>query len=143
MILQPSDLSAFAEVEAAKAEQMIADAEAMASMVAPCITDPEFLADAVRVAQVKAILRGAVLRWHDAGSGAITQATAGAFNQTVDTRTDRKGMFWPSEIVQLRDICSEFAGGSYDAGGVDMIYDEATRVSLATRPDLWFQWGTP
>lgn len=143
MFLTPDDLAAFATVDAAKAAAMIEDAEAMAGMVAPCILTEEFRENAAVVAQVKAILRGAVLRWNDAGSGAITQATAGAFNQTVDTRTARKGMFWPSEIAQLRDICSEFAGGSYDAGGVDMIYDEATRVSLATRPDLWFQWGKP
>src|SRR5690606_31694047 len=87
------------------------DAEATAALAAPCITTAEFQADETYFAGVKAVLRGAVLRWHDAGSGVLTQQGAGPFQQSTDTRTIRKGMFWPSEIADLRDLCSRFAGG--------------------------------
>lgn len=112
MFLKPDHLEPFAKIEQSKAEAMIADAEAMAATVAPCLTADKFLADEARVAAVRAVLRGAVLRWHDSGNGAITQATAGSFSKSVDTRTTRKGMFWPSEIAQLRDMCAEFSGKS-------------------------------
>ena len=109
MFLTPADLEPFATIDEAKATEMIADAEAMAALAAPCITEPEFVADAALFAAVKSILRGAVLRWNDAGSGAVTQQGAGPFQQTIDTRTPRRGMFWPSEITQLRDLCSRFS----------------------------------
>lgn len=118
MFITPADLAAFADIAAAKAEAMIEDAEAMAVLAAPCLTTPEFQADPAKMAAVKAILRGAILRWSDAGSGAVTQQGAGPFQQTIDTRTDRKGMFWPSEIGQLRDLCAS-SGGSGHAFTVD------------------------
>lgn len=110
--LTPADLAPFADIEEAKALEMIADAEAMAALAAPCIADPEFQEDEGLMAAIKAILRGAILRWHDAGSGAVSQQGAGPFQQTLDTRTPRKGMFWPSEITQLRDLCSQFGGSA-------------------------------
>lgn len=116
MYLEPSDLAAFAEIDQAKAQAMIDDAEAMAALAAPCLSDSTFQGDDARRAAVKAILRGAVLRWHEAGSGALTQKTqtAGPFNnsESYDTRQQRRGMFWPSEITQLRDMCSAFSGRS-------------------------------
>lgn len=107
--LDPSDLDPFASVDAAKAEAMIEDAEAMAVLVAPCITDDTFAYEAA----VKAILRGAILRWNDAGTGALQAQTAGPFGQTLDTRQERKAMFWPSEIEQLQNLCSDIGGGVY------------------------------
>lgn len=118
MFLAPDDLAAFADIGLAKAATMIEDAEAMALLAAPCLSEPEFAADSKRVAAVKAILRGALIRWHEAGSGAVTQQSAGPFAQTLDTRQQRRGMFWPSEIAQLRDICSAFSGG----GGASKAY---------------------
>ena len=104
MFLVPDDLSPFAEIPAAKAAAMIEDAEAQAAVVAPCITD---LLDAdPKRGAVKAILRRAVLRWHDAGSGALSSQQMGPFSQSVDTRQPQRGMFWPSEIEQLQGICS-------------------------------------
>lgn len=141
-ILDPADLAPFATIDEAKALAMIEDAEAMAVLAAPCITDLEFQADAVMLAGVKAVLRGAILRWNDAGSGAVTQQGAGPFQQTIDTRTARKGMFWPSEIAELRDLCARFSGsGDSAAFMVDMTPE--LPPSLATRPDLWFQWVQP
>lgn len=110
--LQVSDLTPFAEIDQAKAAEMIADAEAWAVMAAPCLKTPEFQADADMAAAVKSVIRQAVLRWHEAGTGVVTQTQMGPFGQSVDTRQARKGMFWPSEITQLRDLCAEFTGAS-------------------------------
>jgi hypothetical protein len=90
-----------------RAAAMIDDASALAVLVAPCIDDSAF----VNVDALKAILRGAILRWDEAGTGAVSSQTVGPFGQTLDTRTDRRGMFWPSEIAQLQLLCA--AGGSY------------------------------
>jgi hypothetical protein len=85
----------------------------MAVLAAPCITDAGFM----QPDAVKAILRGAVLRWNDAGSGALQQRTqaAGAFSlgETYDTRQERRGMFWPPEIVALQSLCANAQGGAY------------------------------
>jgi len=96
-----ADLEPFADIEPAKAQAMISDALALAARVAPCITEETFEYEAA----AKAILRGAIIRWHDAGSGALQSQTAGPFGQTVDTRQPRRGMFRPSEIEQLQDLC--------------------------------------
>lgn len=109
--LTVEDLAPFATIEAAKANAMIDDAEAMAVLAAPCITAEGFAYGAA----VKAILRGAVLRWNDAGSGALQQQTAGPFGQTLDTRQERRGMFWPSEIVALQGLCADSQGGVYSS----------------------------
>lgn len=103
------DLAPFASIEAAKAEAMIDDAEAMALLAAPCIATEGF----AHTTAVRAILRGAVLRWNDSGSGALQAQTAGPFGQTLDTRQERRGMFWPSEIVALQNLCGTTAGGVY------------------------------
>lgn len=106
--LIPADLEPFATIDPAKAQAMIDDALALAVLVAPCILDETFaFADAA-----KAIIRGAVLRWHEAGTGAIQSQTAGPFGMTIDTKQQRRGMFWPSEIDQLRDLC----GGAATSG---------------------------
>lgn len=107
--LDVNDLAVFAEIPSAKAEAMIQDAEAMALLAAPCINAEGFAyGDAV-----KAILRGAILRWNEAGSGALQSQNAGIFGQTIDTRQERRGMFWPSEIVALQSLCVDATGGVY------------------------------
>ena len=107
--LEPSDLEPFATIDATKAQAMIDDAEAMAVLVAPCIEADDF----TKQAAVKAILRGAVLRWNDSGSGALQAQTAGPFGQTLDTRQERRGMFWPSDIEQLQNLCGVEGGSNY------------------------------
>jgi hypothetical protein len=102
--LEPEDLSPFATIDLVKAQAMIDDAEAIAVLAAPCLAEPSDL-DPTQVAAIRAVLRGAILRWNDAGSGAVTQQTAGPFSQTVDNRAQRRGMFWPTEIEQLQDLC--------------------------------------
>lgn len=107
--LAPVDLDPFATIDVAKAEAMIEDAEAMALLAAPCIGTAGF----AHTSAVKAILRGAVLRWNDSGSGALQAQQAGPFGQTLDTRQERRGMFWPSEIVALQSLCATNQGGVY------------------------------
>ncbi len=142
MFLEPEDLTPFADIDPAKAAAMVEDAIAMAVLAAPCITLPEFQADAALMSALKAILRGSILRWHDVGSGGVTQQGAGPFQQTLDTSKVRRGMFWPSEISQLRDLCREFGeAGDGQAFMVDMTPE--TVPSLWDRPDLWFQWVHP
>lgn len=114
VFLESSDLTPFAEIDPVKADAMIEDAEARALLAAPCLGsdfDPE-LTD-VQVAAVRSILRGAILRWNEAGTGAVASQTAGPFGQTLDTRQVRKSMFWPSEINELQDICTGGMGSVY------------------------------
>jgi hypothetical protein len=123
-LIQPADLAPFATIDAAKAVEMIEDALGMAELVAPCITKPGF---AHRRA-AKAILRGAILRWHEAGSGAAVTKNAGIYGQTVDTRQPRKAMFFPSELDQLRKLCrtDDDNGGAF---AIDLIPSSTPRLS--------------
>ena len=101
VIITLEDLAPFAVIDDAKAEAMISDAVAMAALVAPCILTDTF----EQHGAARAIIRGAILRWNDAGSGAAQQVQSGPFGMTVDTRQNRRGMFWPSEIQELQRLC--------------------------------------
>jgi hypothetical protein len=103
VVITPDDLAPFATIEPAKAQAMIEDALALAARVAPCINDPEFMYDDA----AKAILRGAILRWNEAGTGSVQYQTAGAYSVSVDTKQPRRSMFWPSEITDLQQLCQE------------------------------------
>lgn len=106
--LDIDDLLPFAPgLDEAKATLMIEDALATAAMVAPCILEDTFS----REPQAKAIIRGAILRWIDSGSGAIVSQAAGPFSQTIDTSRVRRGMYWPSEINDLQKLCRSSSGG--------------------------------
>lgn len=109
-LIAPSDLTNFATIDAGKAQDMCEDALGMAEVVAPCINSEGF---AHRRA-AKAILRGAILRWHEAGTGAAVTKAAGIYSQTNDTRQPRKAMFFPSEIDALQKLCrGENEGGAF------------------------------
>ena len=103
------DLAPFATITTAKALAMIDDAEAMALLTAPCLSD--LALDDPKRAAARAIIRGAILRWHDAGSGAVQQTQVGPFGQSIDTRQTRRAMFWPSEIEQLQRLCASGSTG--------------------------------
>ncbi len=111
----PGDLSPFATIDPHKADAMIADAMALASQIAPCILSDDF----AHPAAAKAIIRGAILRWHEAGTGAMQSTTTGPFSAQVDTRVARRGMFLPSEIADLQRLCS--AAGGPRAFAVDTV----------------------
>lgn len=130
VFLVPDDLAPFATIDAAKAQAMIDDAEAMAVLAAPCITAAGF----ANQAAVKAILRGAVIRWNDAGSGALQAQQAGPFGQTLDTRQERRGMFQPSEIVALQSLCADAQGGAYS---VSLAGPDTTDTGVWTSATTW------
>jgi hypothetical protein len=113
--LVPADLEPFAAIDAVKAQAMIDDALALAAQVAPCILEDTFEQEGA----ARAILRGAVLRWNEAGTGALQSQTAGPFGQQIDTRQQRRGMFWPSEITQLQRLCAGDTGA--EAFAVDTV----------------------
>ncbi|ASN67442.1 hypothetical protein 7S11_4 [uncultured Caudovirales phage] len=113
------DLQPFAPgIDPAKAEAMIEDALALATQIAPCIVDVDFK----HPGAAKAIMRGAILRWNEGGTGAITQQSAGPFQQTVDTTNARRSLFWPSEIAALQKLCG---GGDTKAFAVDTVATSA------------------
>lgn len=125
--LSVADLEPFApNLDEVKAQAMIDDALALAARVAPCILTAEFEYPAA----AKAILRGAVLRWHDSGTGAFTQQSAGPFAAAYDTRQPRKSMFWPSEIQELQKLCrgDETSG----AWAVDTIGTSTTHAAACS-----------
>jgi hypothetical protein len=83
MFITPADLEPFATIPEAKATQMIEDAEAMAVLTAPCIPD-------------------------------LTVAPEGETPAEAATRqftSNRRSMFWPSEIEQLQKVCSDGSKG--------------------------------
>ncbi len=100
--LVPSDLTPFADVSFDKAAAMIEDALALAERVAPCITAVDFAYPEA----ARAILRGAILRWNESGTGATVTQAAGPFSQTV-AAPGRRSLFWPSEIADLQGLCDK------------------------------------
>src|SRR5690606_41593837 len=103
-------------LDEARAEAMIADATADALRAAPCLAELDPETDAEKVAQVKALLRGALLRWAEGGTpGSVVQQQAGPFGMTVTN--DRRRMFYPSEITDLQSICG---GSSRSAFAIDV-----------------------
>ncbi|MGV0805805.1 hypothetical protein [Mycolicibacterium setense] len=124
--IETDDLEPFATIDPAKAAAMIADALAMAKLVAPCIADVDF----AHPDAAKAVIRGAILRWNEAGQGAVSQLQAMSFSQMTDTRQPRRAMFWPSEIEQLQKMCQDPQADSgawgYDAAGTGGIWHADT-----------------
>lgn len=99
------------DIDADKANAMIADAEALAVRIAPCLTDEEF----EYAAAAKAVLRSAILRWNDQGSGTAPALVAGVFGATPQTQP-RRNLFYPSEIAELQALCG---GGRGKAFSID------------------------
>lgn len=105
----PADL--VAKVEASQLTLMVAGANAKASRVAPCLAGTgEDAPTEDQVAEAKLVLVGAVKRWSESGSGALSQQAAGPFSQTVDTRQRTGYNLWPSEINDLQGICKGLEG---------------------------------
>jgi hypothetical protein len=110
-LLEVDDLTPFVTIDEDEAEAMVADAIALATLAAPCLVGDDLTA--LQMAQAKAVLRSAVIRWHESGSGNTTQQAVGPFQQTV-TPLARKSLFWPSEIDALRNVCkSTTSGGAF------------------------------
>ena len=115
--LIPSDLEPFASIEVVKALALIEDATEFAVLEAPALADEDELSDRQR-AQVKAVLRGAVLRRNDAGSGVVQTKQLGSASETIDTARSRS-FFTESEIDQLQKIVQD--AGSSGAFSIDTV----------------------
>lgn len=93
---------------------MVDDAFAAATAAAPCL-NPLNLSEGQRAA-ARGIMRRALMRWKDAGSGARTTVSDSrgplSHSETIDTRPQFSsgGIFWRSEKAELRSICQ--ASGS-------------------------------
>lgn len=102
--------------QSAMVDTWVAGANARAVRVAPCLADSP---TADQLAEAKLILVGAIIRWSQAGAGALQSQSAGPFSQTFDTRQRGTGFnLWPSEIGQLQDICKTTGQRAY---GVDTV----------------------
>jgi hypothetical protein len=99
----PEDLKPFADIPPDKAQAMCDDAMALAAFYAPCILDPRFEYEAAATA----IIRGAILRWNAADTGAVTSQTAGPFSVAIDSSVRRNGMYTEQEIEQLKALCAD------------------------------------
>lgn len=133
-MLTPADLAPFADIDPVKAQEMIDDALAMAVLVAPCLApDSGTVLSEMQSKTVKAILRRAIVRWNEVGTGVVSQQTSGPFSQTTDTtRSGSKSLFWPSEVNDLQAVCRA-AGAAPDRGGAYAI-DTAPGLSSRHAP---------
>lgn len=135
-LIAATDLSAFADIAEAKAKEMCEDAIALAGLSAPCLDAADL--DPKKAREAKAILRGAVLRWNEAGQGGRTQVseTTGPhqYTETFDAPSPRRHLLWPSEIADLQKICAKGgtrAAWSYDtAGGSGMRHADTCAINL-------------
>jgi hypothetical protein len=102
---------------------MVAGANGKASRVAPCLADSP---TADQLAEAKLVLIGAVKRWADAGSGALSAQTAGPFGQTLDTRQRMGYNLWPSEITDLQGVC----GASQGLTSIELVSSQGSRYCV-------------
>ena len=109
----------------------IEDAEAMALLAAPCLSGA---LSAGQSAGLRAILREALMRWKDVGTGAVTQQQAGPWMQSIDTTKQRRGMFWPSELDQLRALCGTRTLRAFD---IDTTPADLPESGYWTSPKSW------
>ncbi len=130
--IEPADLAPFADIEPAKANALIDDAVATAAMIAPCILSDDFAHEAA----AKAILRGAILRRNEQGSGALTQRQAGPFGESVDTRQSWRGWYTQVEVEQLRRLCSSDTAGAFSI-------DTVPTAAVVHGETCSIRWGAP
>lgn len=125
--IEPTDFEAFAEIPEEKALGMIEDAEAQAILTAPCITNLDTAPEdespqdrklrEAKLAAVKSILRAAILRWNESGTGVTQTIRAGDFSHTQQYQ-GRRSMFWPKEIEQLQGICKSDSAKAFSVDTV-------------------------
>lgn len=110
-ILQTHDLPE-AIASNSMAQMWVDGANARAARVAPCLalSNPDPTIE--QIAEARLVLVGAIMRWSQAGSGAVQSRAAGPFSETLDTRQRTGYNLWPSEIKQLQDICKSGTQGT-------------------------------
>jgi hypothetical protein len=91
------------------AADLIKDAMGLAAFHAPCILDENF----EHTDAAAALIKAAILRWYDQGSGGLSSLQADVFTASYDNRVPRyAGGFMRSEIEKLRQMCGR-GGGAY------------------------------
>ncbi len=97
------------DVSTETVDDYIADVWARALSIVPVVAEDAWPPKPEKAAQIKAILRGIILRWHEAQSGAMTgrTQTAGPYAQglQLDARPKRGYTLMPSEVVDLQRVC--------------------------------------
>ncbi|MEV0851480.1 hypothetical protein [Nocardia fluminea] len=88
-------------------DAMIAATWVKAKKIAPCIGELD--ADPDQIELVRSTMRAVVLRWHDTGSGAVRQQTAGDFGETFSSYSG--GLWRPDEIDDLQGVCGQAVTG--------------------------------
>jgi hypothetical protein len=141
-IIDVTDLPAALQ-SAELVDLMVDGANAKASRVAPCLTWADEDADhpapsADQLAEARLVLVGAIKRWAETSSGALSQQGAGPFSMTVDTRQRTGFNLWPSEIEGLQEICR--ASGS---GGTGRAFEIDTMPSDAGVYGVDYWWSSP
>lgn len=119
-------------VDSETVDDYIADVWAKALAVAPCIGEDDFAEDE-KADQVKAVLRGIILRWHEAQSGVKVQQTAGPYQQTVDPGPKRGYNLWPSDVLDLQRLCKR-KGGQFTFDTVPDDYDDGPAKTFLNGP---------
>lgn len=114
-----------------QAQMWVDGANAQAARVAPCLADdasPEPTTS--QLDEAKMVLVGAVMRWAEAGTGAVQQQMAGPFSVLKDTARPRSGFrLWPTEIQQLQDICG---GTVATISAIDTVADGPVHADICT-----------
>jgi hypothetical protein len=121
---------------------MVDGANAKASRVAPCLTwdgtvESQPAPSADTLAEARLVLIGAIKRWHEAGSGALSTQAAGPFSMGLDTRQKSSGFnLRPSEIDDLQALCrpADVASGAFT---IDSTPAAATEDGYWSAPDAW------
>lgn len=54
---------------------------------------------------LKDVVRSAILRWNDRGSGAIVSRNAGEYGETLNRADDKRALYRPGEIRDLQAVC--------------------------------------
>lgn len=85
------------------------------------------------LSEAKLILAGAIQRWSEAGSGAVSTKSSmtGPYmaTETIDTKVRTGFNFWPSEISQLQELCK--------GGGTGAAFTVDTAPGLGGQHLLW------
>lgn len=127
------------KLDPAAVEILISDGLALAEMAAPCIVEDDFQ----YAGAAAAIIRSAVLRWAESGSGAVTSQsqTAGPYSKTTsfDTRQARRSLFFPSEITELQKLCKTNAQAAF---AIDTLPGKDYRAGHAPYCSVMFATGT-
>lgn len=111
MFLTFDDLAPLTDADTSALIVMIEDVEALAVESAPCLAAPGALT-AAQTAAVRAVLRGAVLRWAERTMRDDRQMIAGPYSvgPVPGSQGERKPLLWPSEVGQLQGVCAAVTG---------------------------------